>query len=388
MIVKYLLAGLMLALATTGIAGCGNPPTATSAEQYATATPQQPTAAPAEQPATATPQQPTATPKARPATASSQQPTTTPAEQPATATPQQPTATPTARPTTATSQPPPATPAERPPTPTMQPPAVAAFPDELAALLAMVPANTSQFSFVNIETVMRRPPFQEVLEYSLEDFIGSNEKAPSEELLRSAGVSALVLGNNRDYEWSCILRGDFTMIQEALSQAAMESGASTQSTWFWDLFKKGANYAVGLAQEQREELHRLIRVGKNSARLTARARILLKSDDGAPSGRSSSTVYSSSALPKKGWRRFCRTVPRSPRKLDDRGEAHLIALACSPAPEGHELEPCVCWPGRWSSWGWRPPCLTRGCASVSKKRPQAVAEEGVVHSQGKRGICG
>ena len=24
------------------------------------------------------------------------------------------------------------------------------------------------------------------------------------------------------------------------------------------------------------------------------------------------------------------------RKLDDRGEAHLIALACSPAPEGHE----------------------------------------------------
>ena len=24
------------------------------------------------------------------------------------------------------------------------------------------------------------------------------------------------------------------------------------------------------------------------------------------------------------------------RKLDDRGEAHLIALACSDAPEGHE----------------------------------------------------
>ena len=24
------------------------------------------------------------------------------------------------------------------------------------------------------------------------------------------------------------------------------------------------------------------------------------------------------------------------RKLDDRGEAHLIALACSPPPEGHE----------------------------------------------------
>ena len=34
-------------------------------------------------------------------------------------------------------------------------------------------------------------------------------------------------------------------------------------------------YAVRLAPEQREELQRLIRVGKNSARVTARARILL-----------------------------------------------------------------------------------------------------------------
>ena len=29
------------------------------------------------------------------------------------------------------------------------------------------------------------------------------------------------------------------------------------------------------------------------------------------------------------------TATVSHRKLDDRGEAHLIALACSPAPEGH-----------------------------------------------------
>ena len=33
-------------------------------------------------------------------------------------------------------------------------------------------------------------------------------------------------------------------------------------------------YAVRLAPEQREELQRLIRVGKSSARVTARARIL------------------------------------------------------------------------------------------------------------------
>ena len=42
-------------------------------------------------------------------------------------------------------------------------------------------------------------------------------------------------------------------------------------------------YAVRLAPEQREELQHLIRVGKRPARVTARARVLLKSDD--PVGR-------------------------------------------------------------------------------------------------------
>ena len=41
-------------------------------------------------------------------------------------------------------------------------------------------------------------------------------------------------------------------------------------------------YAVRLVTEQREELQRLIRVGKHPARVTARARVLLKSDDGWP----------------------------------------------------------------------------------------------------------
>ncbi len=39
------------------------------------------------------------------------------------------------------------------------------------------------------------------------------------------------------------------------------------------------NHSVQLALEQREELRRLIRFGKHPARVTAKARILLKSDD-------------------------------------------------------------------------------------------------------------
>ena len=95
-------------------------------------------------------------------------------------------------------------------------------------------------------------------------------------------------------------------------------------------------YAVRLAQEQREELQRLIRVGKNSARVTARARILLKSDDGwaAPQVAEAldvalSTVYRvKQRFAEEGLERVLQDRPQAnrPRKLDDRSEAHLIAL--------------------------------------------------------------
>ena len=113
-------------------------------------------------------------------------------------------------------------------------------------------------------------------------------------------------------------------------------------------------YAVRLAAEQREELQHLIRVGKSSARVTARARILLKSDDGwaAPQVAEAldvalGTVYRvKQRFAGEGLERALRDRRQANRhrKLDDRGEAHpvsstgqaLVALACSPAPEGHE----------------------------------------------------
>ena len=105
-------------------------------------------------------------------------------------------------------------------------------------------------------------------------------------------------------------------------------------------------YAVRLVPEQREELQHLIRVGKSSARVTARARILLKSGDGwaAPQVAEAldaalSTVYRvKQRFAGEGLERALRDRRQANRhrKLDDRGEAHLVALACSPAPEGHE----------------------------------------------------
>ena len=176
-------------------------------------------------------------------------------------------------------------------------------------------------------------------------------------------------------------------------------------------------YAVRLAQEQREELQRLVRVGKNSARVTARGRILLKSGGGWAAPRVAEALDVALSTVYRVKQRFAEEGLE--KVLQDRrrvGEGFAGPSPGQPAPEvgrpgrsppdcppvvaggrlwpaarrrkGMTTGPCVCWPGRWSSWGWRPPCPMRESESVSKKHSQAVAEEGVVHSQGERGICG
>ena len=105
-------------------------------------------------------------------------------------------------------------------------------------------------------------------------------------------------------------------------------------------------YAVRLAPEQREELQQLIRVGKSSARVSARARILMKSGDGWPAPQVAEALDVALGTVYRIKQRFAeeglagalwdRVQAHRHRKLDDRGEAHLVALACSPAPEGHD----------------------------------------------------
>ena len=105
-------------------------------------------------------------------------------------------------------------------------------------------------------------------------------------------------------------------------------------------------YGVRLAPEQRDRLEHVVRAGKSSARMTTRARILLKTDDGwfAPQVAEALDVALGTVYRIK--RRFAeaglegvlqdRPQAQRYRKLDDRGEAHPPALACSPAPKGHD----------------------------------------------------
>ena len=105
-------------------------------------------------------------------------------------------------------------------------------------------------------------------------------------------------------------------------------------------------FAVRLSAEDRAQLERLIGSGQHSARVINRARILLKTDEGwsasqvaAALDTSPRTVFRTKGrYAEEGLDGVRHDHPQANRyrKLDDRGEAHLIALACSDVPEGHD----------------------------------------------------
>ena len=105
-------------------------------------------------------------------------------------------------------------------------------------------------------------------------------------------------------------------------------------------------FAVRLTPEERDRLEHLVRAGRSPARVATRARILLKTSEGwsAPKVAQALDVAESSVYRIK--RRFSkdgldgvlqdRPQANRYRKLDDRAGAHLIALACTPGPEGYD----------------------------------------------------
>jgi transposase len=105
-------------------------------------------------------------------------------------------------------------------------------------------------------------------------------------------------------------------------------------------------YIVDLTNDEREQGLELTRKGKVSTRKVTRARILLKADEGwtdeqivAALDTSLSTVERTRRrFVEGGWPKGLNDDPRpgAKRKLDGRGEAHLIALTCREPPDDHE----------------------------------------------------
>ena len=104
-------------------------------------------------------------------------------------------------------------------------------------------------------------------------------------------------------------------------------------------------YKVELNESERTHLKEIASRGETSARKVKRALVLLKADEGLIDRDIASGLLISTSTVGRVRTRFVkegldsalneRTRPGQKRKLDGRQEAHLIAVACSDAPEGH-----------------------------------------------------
>lgn len=102
-------------------------------------------------------------------------------------------------------------------------------------------------------------------------------------------------------------------------------------------------YKVDLTDSERAELDKLTRQGKVSARKMKRAQILLKAALGWRDEDIILALDCSRSTVERTRRRFVEgglekalnedVRPGQRRKLDGRGEAHLLALACSERPD-------------------------------------------------------
>lgn len=107
-------------------------------------------------------------------------------------------------------------------------------------------------------------------------------------------------------------------------------------------------YVVKLKVRERVELERKLRAGRESARALARARVLLKCDEGCMDEEIVEAVGVSLGTVERSRKRFCtggldtalndRPQPPRPhkRKIDGAAEARLVTLACSTPPDGRE----------------------------------------------------
>lgn len=107
-------------------------------------------------------------------------------------------------------------------------------------------------------------------------------------------------------------------------------------------------YIVTLSDEERERLHKMITTGKAAARKLLYARILLKADKNGQNWgdqKIADALEIGRCTVERIRKRFVeegleaalnrrKTSRTYSRILDGDGEAHLVALVCSPAPDG------------------------------------------------------
>src|SRR5215211_7189734 len=103
-------------------------------------------------------------------------------------------------------------------------------------------------------------------------------------------------------------------------------------------------HEVHLTERERKKLLAIISKGRNKAVVIQRAHILLKVDEGKTDAQISQMLYVSEQTIRRTRLRFAqdgmqasledKPHPATGSELDDKQEAHIIALACSEPPRG------------------------------------------------------
>lgn len=152
-------------------------------------------------------------------------------------------------------------------------------------------------------------------------------------------------------------------------------------------------YKVTLTDEERQTLEQFIRKGKTSSRSHTRARILLKATAGLQDkaimealGVSASMIYKTrQRCVEEGPEAALKDHPRPGKapKLSDKQAAHLIAIACSEAPAGHQHWTLRLLADKVVELSYADRCSYETIRQLLKKHPKTLAEGGMVHSGGE-----
>ena len=157
-------------------------------------------------------------------------------------------------------------------------------------------------------------------------------------------------------------------------------------------------YRIVLSEQEQISLHKRIRSGQDGARVLMRARILLKAHEGICETEIAEALEVSTRTVEKVRQRFYqegldramyeKPRPGGKRKFDGKQEAHFIALACSTPPDGREHWTLKLLADKVVQLELAESVSPETIRLVLKKRSQAMAKRGVVHSRGEQRICG
>ena len=157
-------------------------------------------------------------------------------------------------------------------------------------------------------------------------------------------------------------------------------------------------YRVTLSDEEVEMLEAVLRKGKSAARKQTRARILLKAAAGCKDAEIMKALAVSATM-IYNTRQHCvedgveaalqdRPRPGKAPKLTDKQCAHVIAVACTPAPEGHDHWTLRLLADKVVQLEYAESFSHETIRRLLKKLPQAVAQAEVVRRQSDGRIPG